>query len=406
MTADSKKTCPIVISHAIKGEYGWEELIGVSFCLIQSCMFLSFVLPYQHIPSASRAVFAVTEAATFFGSLIYQSSVSVSYIVHYTYRSFSRGFSYTLAQRNIGGTSYSTADFLSSITVAPPNRAWKRFCQLLIHGVPCRIRRIHSELCEEGWSWYSGGLQVSFTNTPTSRPFPHACGINGSRHPRFQLHPCHCFIMSPSTVFTMRCCFSMFAPRNLSEAISMPYIEPQPPEMSRTLNSVGPNSRYSVSHILDSASSRKSGFSSFGGVRGVVGTSEDEWRATAKGNRRVAPAVLWGLKRTTGDALCALAAPNNDSCRLWRVCEAELDVVGRRRIAGVPVQRLARKHVLQSFLWLAKRRSKPQGFCKDINITQSQLYWSARESLVCISSLELPLSASFLRAAQPRGKIR
>lgn len=51
----------------------------------------------------------------------------------------------------------------------------------------------------------------------------------------------------------------MLAPRNFSELMSMPYMDPQPPEMSRTLSSWGSNAATSRSQICDSASSRKSG---------------------------------------------------------------------------------------------------------------------------------------------------
>lgn len=73
--------------------------------------------------------------------------------------------------------------------------------------------------------------------------------------------PCHVFIKSPRTALTIRCCLSMFVPRNFSELISIPYIDPQPPDMSWTTSSTGLNSLARRSQTSDSASLRKSGFS-------------------------------------------------------------------------------------------------------------------------------------------------
>lgn len=78
----------------------------------------------------------------------------------------------------------------------------------------------------------------------------------------FNWHPCQPFNRSPSTALTILCCFSMFAPRNFSDDISIPYIEPQPPDISCTTSSTGLNSLTRRSHTLLSASLRKSGFSS------------------------------------------------------------------------------------------------------------------------------------------------
>jgi hypothetical protein len=50
----------------------------------------------------------------------------------------------------------------------------------------------------------------------------------------FSCTPCHPLISSPKTSFTSLCCFNMFRPRNFSLTMSMPYMEPQPPEMSWT----------------------------------------------------------------------------------------------------------------------------------------------------------------------------
>lgn len=92
----------------------------------------------------------------------------------------------------------------------------------------------------------------------------------------------------------------MFAPRNLSELISIPYMDPQPPDMSCTTNSTGLNSLARRSQTSDSASLRKSGFSRV--LDGLVdsaavalasGGAEDEYglsepvRRTAAGNLRV-----------------------------------------------------------------------------------------------------------------------
>lgn len=73
--------------------------------------------------------------------------------------------------------------------------------------------------------------------------------------------PCHVFIKSLRMALTMRCCLSMFVPRNFSELISIPYMDPQPPDMSWTTSSTGLNSLARRSHTSDSASLRKSGFS-------------------------------------------------------------------------------------------------------------------------------------------------
>lgn len=72
--------------------------------------------------------------------------------------------------------------------------------------------------------------------------------------------PCHSFNRSPRAALTKRCCLSMLRPRNFSDPISMPYIDPQPPEISCTMSSVGANSAESMSQTLDSPSLKKSGF--------------------------------------------------------------------------------------------------------------------------------------------------
>lgn len=82
--------------------------------------------------------------------------------------------------------------------------------------------------------------------------------------------PCQPFIMSPRTALTIRCCFSILAPRNFSELMSIPYMEPHPPDISCTTSSTGLNSVVRRSQIVDSASSRKSGFSMVLGFAVVV----------------------------------------------------------------------------------------------------------------------------------------
>lgn len=106
--------------------------------------------------------------------------------------------------------------------------------------------------------------------------------------------PCHVFIKSPRTALTIRCCLSMVAPRNFSELISIPYIDPQPPDMSCTTSSTGLNSLARRSQTSDSASLRKSGFSSI--LEGLVdsagaaltsGGAEEEYRLRVLDGRAV-----------------------------------------------------------------------------------------------------------------------
>lgn len=72
--------------------------------------------------------------------------------------------------------------------------------------------------------------------------------------------PCHPFMRSPSTPFTIRCCCNMLFPENRSDTTWIAYMEPHPPETSRTSSAAGANSEASLSHICDSAASRSSGF--------------------------------------------------------------------------------------------------------------------------------------------------
>src|SRR5689334_23245589 len=83
----------------------------------------------------------------------------------------------------------------------------------------------------------------------------------------------------------------MFRPRNFSEQTSMPYMDPQPPEMSCTTSSVGANSANSRSQTCDSPSERYVGFSGVLAEGGVVscgcaeaeavGNDVENWRATS-----------------------------------------------------------------------------------------------------------------------------
>ncbi|KAK8872253.1 hypothetical protein PGQ11_002767 [Apiospora arundinis] len=75
----------------------------------------------------------------------------------------------------------------------------------------------------------------------------------------------------------------MFGPRNFSEAISMLYMDPHPPDTSMTWSVVGANWAISLSQMDDSASSRLSGFSSAfsaegeAGVAGALASGEVEY---------------------------------------------------------------------------------------------------------------------------------
>ena len=90
--------------------------------------------------------------------------------------------------------------------------------------------------------------------------------------------PCHSFNRSPRAALTKRCCLSMFRPRNFSDPISMPYMDPQPPEISCTMSSVGANSAASMSQTLDSPSLKKSGLA---GAAAFVDDSVGEEAAAA-----------------------------------------------------------------------------------------------------------------------------
>lgn len=99
--------------------------------------------------------------------------------------------------------------------------------------------------------------------------------------------PCHCFTRSPSVALTRRCCLSMFKPRNFSEVTSMPYMDPQPPEISCTTSCVGASSLISMSQTCDSPSERYFGFSGVPEAENVsCGAAEEAVEVEVEKSRR------------------------------------------------------------------------------------------------------------------------
>jgi len=135
----------------------------------------------------------------------------------------------------------------------------------------------------------------------------------------FSCRPCQSFMRCPKTVLTMRCCFSKLAPRNLSELISTPYIDPQPPDISRTVSSTGENSPASRSHIRDSASSRTSGLSSCCGPR-VAGAAE----------ARAYPTENCRLRRSLQEDEARACAVDQDVAARRACCSVAIEVMPRR----------------------------------------------------------------------------
>lgn len=180
----------------------------------------------------------------------------------------------------------------------------------------------------------------------------------------FSWHPCHPFMRSPSTALTMRCCLSMLAPRKRSELISMPYMDPHPPEMSCTTSSTGANSLARRSQTSDSASLRKSGFSIVPAAR--AGASADS--ADAAGAARAVEA--WSdlaayLGRTGFCCCCCRRGIARAAVARGRVCAGRRQrgawLVERTLFAafmGVAAGRVARTrvaHLWQSILTRLRR---------------------------------------------------
>jgi len=71
--------------------------------------------------------------------------------------------------------------------------------------------------------------------------------------------PCHPLISSARTSLTNRCCRIIGRPWNFLDAISIAYIDPQPPDISCTSSRDGPNASVNFSNTYRSFSLRCSG---------------------------------------------------------------------------------------------------------------------------------------------------